>query len=165
MSQTPLMPHTTRRKRCRGAEIIEVTLILAPLLGITFLLLDLSLAIFLRSTFQHAVREGVRYAITGQTKTGLCQDDSVKQVVQANAIGFLSSTTGYGTLHVHFINPVTGVVADNQGGNIVEVSVEGYQFNPWAPYLSLKSPVTIWARAYDVMEPVPAPLPCISKSE
>lgn len=164
MNQNSRLPRTTRRKRCRGAEIVEVTLILAPLLGITFLLLDLSLAIFLRSTFQHAVREGVRYAITGQTKTGLCQDDSVKQIVQANAIGFLSGT-GSSTMHVHFINPVTGAIADNQGGNIVEVSVEGYQFNPWAPWASLKSPVVIWARAYDVMEPIPAPYPCITKSE
>ena len=153
------------RKRTRGAEIVEVTLILAPLLGITFLLLDLSMAICLRSTFQHAVREGVRYAITGQNSPGPCQDDSVKAFVQSKASGFLSGTTAYNALHVHFIDPVNGAVTNNAGGNIVEVSVEGYQFNSWAPYLSLKNPVTLWARAYDVMEPIPAPLPCITKSE
>jgi len=154
-----------RAYRSRGAELIEVTLILAPLLGITFLLLDLSMAIFLRSTFQHAVREGVRYAITGQNKPGPCQDDSIKKIVQTNAIGFLTSSSASGYIHVHFINPVTGTVTNNQGGNIVEVSVEGYQFNPWAPFLSLRSPVNIWARAYDVMEQIPAPFPCITKSE
>ena len=38
--------------------MVEVCLILTPLLLITFLLLNLSMAIFLRSTFQQAVREG-----------------------------------------------------------------------------------------------------------
>src|SRR6266545_4577806 len=48
----------------RGAEILEVALIIVPLFGMIFLLLDISMVIFLRSTFQHAVREGVRYGIT-----------------------------------------------------------------------------------------------------
>jgi Flp pilus assembly protein TadG len=156
---------SARKSRCNGAEIVEVSLILLPLLGITFLMLNVSLAIFLRSTFQHAVREGVRYAITGQNSPGPCQDDSVKAFVQANAIGFLNGTNGANTLHVHFINPVNGSVTNNAGGNIVEVSVEGYQFSPWAPYTWMNSPVNIWARAYDVMEPIPSPLPCITKSE
>jgi len=145
--------------------MLEVSLILVPLLGFTFLMLDLSLAIFLRSTFQHAVREGVRYAITGQNTTGPCQDDSIKTVVKANAIGFLNSTTASNGLHVHFIDPVNGTVTNNAGGNIVEVSVEGYRFNSWAPFMSLNTPVTIWARAYDVMGPIVPPLPCITTSE
>ena len=58
--------HRSRRSRQRGAEMVEVCLVLTPLLTITFLLLNLSMAIFLRSTFQQAVREGARYAITGQ---------------------------------------------------------------------------------------------------
>lgn len=144
---------------------MEVSLVLAPLLGITFLLLNVSVAIFLRSTLQHAVREGVRYAITGQNNPGPCQDDSIKTFVRNNSAGFLNSTAASNSIHVHFIDPVNGNVTTNAGGNIVEVSVEGYQFNPWAPYMSMKSPVNIWARAYDVMEPVPAPLACITKSE
>ena len=144
---------------------MEVAFILVPLLGLTFLLLNLSMAICLRSTFQHAVREGVRYAITGQNSPGPCQDDSVKAFVKANAAGFLSSTYASSRLHVHFINPVNGSVSNNAGGNIVEVSVEAYQFSPWAPYRWLASPVTMWARAYDVMEPIPLPLPCITTSE
>jgi Flp pilus assembly protein TadG len=157
-----------RRSRCRGAEIIEVTFVLVPLLGLTFLLLNLSMAICLRSTFQHAVREGVRYAITGQNTPGPCQDDSIKSFVKSNAIGFLSSTAASSTMHVHWINPSSGAVASapnpNQGGNIVEVSVEAYQFSPWAPYAWIASPVTMWARAYDVMQTLPS-YPCITKLE
>jgi Flp pilus assembly protein TadG len=144
---------------------VEVAFVLVPLLGLTFLLLNLSMAICLRSTFQHAVREGVRYAITGQNSPGPCQDDSIKSYVKANAIGFLNSTTASSSLHVHWINPVNGTVTNNAGGNIVEVSVEAYKFSPWAPYSWLNTPVTMWARAYDVMEPIPLPLPCLTLDE
>jgi hypothetical protein len=138
---------------------------MTPLLLLTFLMLDLSMVIFLRSTFQHAVREGVRYAITGANTIGPCQDDSVKAIVQQNAIGFLSSTSASSTLHVHFMSPVDGSVSNNAAGNIVEVSVEGYNYGPLAPFQRLNYPLTIFARAYDLMEPLPGSLPCITKSE
>lgn len=145
--------------------MIETMLILGPLLGITFLLLDLSMVISLRSTFQHAVREGVRYAITGQNSPGPCQDDSIKAWVQQNAAGFLSSPTAAATLHVHFMNPVTGAVSNNSSGQIVEVSVEGYQYTPLAPFQRLNMAPKIWARAFDLIEPFPGTPPCISHLE
>jgi hypothetical protein len=145
--------------------MIEVCLIVVPLFGLTFLLLDLSMVIFERSTFQHAVREGVRYAITGANSPGPCQDDSIKSVVKQDALGFLSGATTSQTIHVHWINPVDGTVANNNFGNIVEVSVENYQYGPLAPYRRLGFPATIWARAYDMMEALPGGLPCITKLE
>lgn len=145
--------------------MVEVTLIIVPLLGLIFLLLDLSMVVFLRSTFQHAVREGARYAITGANDTGPCQDDSIKAVVKPFALGFLNAVAPAATLHVHFINPVDGSIADNSYGNIVEVSVEGYNYGPLAPFERLNMPVKIWARAYDMMEAVPGALPCITTKE
>ncbi len=156
---------TTRRSRQRGAEIIEVTYIVIPLFALTFLLLDLAMVVFLRSTFQHAVRTGVRYAITGQNGTGPCQDDSIKAIVQKNSLGFLNSTAASQTIHVHWIHPVTGAVSNNAYGNIVEVSVEGYQYGPLAPFQRVGFPLRIWARASDMMEAVPAGLPCLTKLE
>src|SRR6267154_1025108 len=97
-----------KRKRssgCRGAEILEVALIIVPLFGMIFLLLDLSMVIFLRSTFQHAVREGVRYGITGANDTGPCQDDSIKAIVQRSSLGFLSSAGNAAKVHVDFTSP------------------------------------------------------------
>jgi len=160
-----------RRRSQRGAELLEASLVIVPLFGLTFLALDLSMVIFLRSTFQQAVREGVRYAITGQNTTGPCQDDSIKAVVQQYALGFLKSTvsgqyTGpAATIHVHWINPVTGNVANNAAGNIIDVSVEDYVYGPLAPYQRLNMPAQLWARAYDVMQVVPGGLPCITKLE
>jgi Flp pilus assembly protein TadG len=162
----------SRREGQRGAELLEVALIIVPLFGLMFLLLDLAMVIFERSTFQQAVREGVRFAITGQNNTGPCVDDSIKAVAQQYALGFLKNTGTApqylgpsATLHVHWINPVTGGVANNAAGNIVEVSVEAYTYGPMAPYQRLGMPAQLWARAYDVMQANPGGLPCISHSE
>jgi Flp pilus assembly protein TadG len=153
------------RRRRKGAEVLEAALIIVPLFGVLFLTLDLGMVIFVRSTFQHAVREGVRYAITGQVQAGLCQDVSVKNIVKANAIGLLNSGTASSKIHVHWINPVTGAVADNSYGNIVEVSVEGFQYKALAPYQRLNSDPLVWARAYDMMEDLPGARPCITTLE
>jgi len=161
-----MAPRETRRQRGRrGAEVLEAALIIVPLFGMLFLLLDLSMVIFLRSTFQHAVREGVRYAVTGANDTGPCHDDSIKAVVKKNALGFLNSPTASAQVHVHFQNPVTGAVSNNDHGNIVQVSVEGYQFKALAPFQRVGQNPLVWARAYDVMESLPGALPCITKSE
>lgn len=152
---------TTARK---GAEVVEAALIIVPLFGILFLILDISMVIFVRSTFQHAVREGVRYAITGANDTGPCQDDSIKAVVKKNALGFLNGPTASSKIHVHFQNAVSGAVSNNAYGNIVQVSVEGYQFLPLAPYQRVNNKPLVWARAYDMMEYVPS-RPCITTTE
>jgi Flp pilus assembly protein TadG len=155
----------SRRSGQRGAELVEMAFIVVPLFGLTFLLLDVSMVVYLRCTFQHAVREGVRYAITGQNTSGPCQDDSIKAVVKQNAAGFLNGDSGAASIHVHFLSPVNGAVTSNAYGNIVEVSVEGYSYGVLAPYAKSSGPLQITARAYDMMEAVPGALPCITKSE
>ena len=154
---------TRKRSSESGAETLEMTLIFLPLMGLLFMLLDVSMVIFLRSTFQEAVREGVRYGITGANDTGPCQDDSIKTVIKKYSLGFLGGTAA-STMHVHFMSPVTGAKSDNEPGNIIEVTVEGYKFVPWAPYGHSGS-VYMWARALDVMEPYPGVPPCLSVKE
>ena len=149
----------------RGSQMLESCFIAIPLFALTFLVLDVSMVVFLRSTFQHAVREGTRYAITGKNTVGPCQDDSIKATVKTAALGFLSSSPIDSTIHVHWINPVTGARSNNAHGNIVEVSVEGYRFGPLAPFWRSGAPVMVWATAYDMVEPVPGALACISNPE
>jgi hypothetical protein len=64
------------RSRERGSQVVEVGLVLLPLCGFVFLILDMAWAFYVRATLQSAVREGVRYAITSQTMTGMGQDAS-----------------------------------------------------------------------------------------
>jgi Flp pilus assembly protein TadG len=124
-----------RRGRQRGSIIgmTELALILLPFFAIFFAIIDFSIAVFLKSNFQQAVREGVRYAITYQTITGQCQDASIKQVVQNNAVGFLSGT-GANTIKIRYYNPAVSLTTEatglnsNNPGNVVEVGVEN--FNP-----------------------------------
>lgn len=157
-------PNRSRRSGQRGAEMVEVGLIVTPLLLITFLLLNLSMAIFLRATFQQAVREGARYAITGQTTgTGVCQDTSIKTVVAKNAVGFLNAGQGAASMHVRFRSS-SGAIGSNAVGNIVEVSIENYQYGPLAPFRFFSSKLGIWAQADDVMGGLPT-LPCIALVE
>src|SRR5262249_2371279 len=154
------LPHwSNRRKGCRGAEVLEVALIIVPLFGLIFLTLDLAMAVFLRSTFHPPVREGVRYGITGANDTGPCQDDSIKAVVKRSSLGFLNTTANSQKIHVRFTSPVSGAQSDNAPGNIIQVSVEGYQFAPLAPF-QRPGNLYMWARAYDVMEPYPGSRPC-----
>ena len=154
----------SKRNSRKGAQIVEASLIATALFGLTFLLLDVSMAIFLKSTFQHAVREGVRLGVTGYTNGGTCQDDTIKAAVKKNAIGFLSSASASSKIHVHFMSPVDGSVTDNAPGNIIAVTVEGYQYRPLALFQRSGAPL-ISARAYDVMEPYPGNRPCITTAE
>ena len=50
----------SRRRGRRGNAFIEAAFVLVPLFALIFAILDFGLAIFVRSTLQHAVREGVR---------------------------------------------------------------------------------------------------------
>ena len=80
-----------RKVKQRGSEMIEFTLVLLPFLGFTFLILNIAYAVYQRSTIQHAVAQGVRYAVTSATSTGLGARSSIQKVVQSNAFGSMSS--------------------------------------------------------------------------
>ena len=168
-----------QRNRRRGVEIVEFTLVLLPLLGFTFLLLDLGWAVYKRATLQFAVREGCRFAITNRLVAltdangkSYGMIDSVKSVVQSRAVGFLGSRTtdpGWASIQVRFYNPSTPTSAlgapvncadttaqPNIGGNLVEVSVENYQARALAPLLRSAAPLNFTARSSDRMEGNPA---------
>jgi hypothetical protein len=153
---------TSRKSRESGSQVVETTLVIIPMMLMTFLMLDLSMVIFLRTTMQEAVREGDRYAITGQNSPGPCQDDSIKHVVKHFALGFLNSTTAAATIHVQFVNPDTGGQGTNAYGNIVNVKIEGYKYAAMAPFERLNFPLYIFAEASDIVEPLSGAAPCLS---
>ena len=109
MTRRPIRSRGARRQR--GAQMVEVALILTPLLLFTFFLLNISMALFLRSTFQQAVREGARYAITGQLTAGTtCHDTAIKNVVKIKSIGFLNSTKTFHSFFMVFTNPTVAPI-------------------------------------------------------
>lgn len=148
-----------RGSRRAGNAFIEMSFVMLPLFGLLFGIGDFSFAIFLRSTFQHAVREGVRYAVTYQTLSGQCQDASIKTAVQNSAMGFLTGTTNASKIKIRYFDPVTftetAAGTGNRPGNIVEVSVEGYQYSWMAPLLRSSLPLNYVVRSSDRMESLP----------
>jgi Flp pilus assembly protein TadG len=152
--------------------MLEFTLVLLPFLALLFLLLDIAWAVYTRSTLQYAVAQGVRYAITSQTMSGLGQKDSIKTIVQQNAFGRLGSTTsdpGWAQIQVHFYLPDGTDVSNTSGGNgeqngvypLVEVSVESFSQKTFMPTINMPglgtvlNPIVMSARAWDRMEAPP----------
>ena len=154
----------------RGSQSIELALNILPFFGIIFLIISIAWAIFTKASLQHAVAEGVRYAITSQTLPNKGQDESIKKVVQNNAMGLLNGgNLGMVTIQYYAIDPVTGNLTptmNNIGGNIVEVSVEAYSANPLTPILawgkgvsSGRPKIGFSVRASDRMESSPGGIP------
>src|ERR1700686_3888075 len=114
----------SRRARQRGNAMLGGALALPPLLMLLFATIDFSIAILVKNTVQSAVREGVRYAMTGQTVGALGQDESIRTVVENNSLGFLNSSNGESLISITFYNPGTLAqelgVGSNARENIVQ---------------------------------------------
>lgn len=155
--------------------MIEAMLVLLPTFAILSGFFDVTFALFDWSTLQNAVREGVRYAITFQTVSGLGQDASIAQTVENNSFGLLSSSTAVdsttsGQLSVttnYYLQtaPNTPIAAPggNVPGNIVEVTVVNYGLQWMVPIAGTiinpfrnQAPATISLYARDIMGGYPA---------
>jgi TadE-like protein len=144
------------RKNQRGAHVIEAGLVLLPLFGFIFLIMDIAWLVFTQATLQHAVREGVRFATTSQTLPGMAHDASIKTVVQQNAIGMLAGSAGASRIAIRYYLPNTlGETPNNFGGNVVEISAEGVPFTPLGAILKSGAALSLTARSSDRMEPSP----------
>jgi Flp pilus assembly protein TadG len=147
----------SRRARQRGNAMLEGALALPPLLMLLFATIDFSIAILVKNTVQSAVREGVRYAVTGQTVGGLGQDASIRTVVENNSLGFLNSSNGDSLISITYYNPATLAVVtgigSNAPGNIVQVQVTGLSWAWMVPYARSSTPLQISATSMDIVEP------------
>jgi hypothetical protein len=145
-----------RTRGRRGNAFVEMAFAILPLFALLFGIVDFGFAIFLRSTFQHAVREGARYAVTYQTMPGLGHDASIKSVVQTNAMGFLHGTANANKIKIrYYLVDTFAETPANAPGNLVEISIEDYQFSWMAPLMRTATPLNILVRSSDRMEGLP----------
>ncbi len=127
---------SNKSNRRRGQAAIETALVIVPLFFVLLAIIDVSVAIFIMDTLEYAAREGVRYAVIGNT------DANVQQAVINNSLGFLSASnlpqikvnyyalnTGNNTWQV-----ATGA-GSNANGNLVKVSVTGFSWAWMVPHL------------------------------
>ena len=146
----------------RGSTVVEAALILLPFMAFVCAIIDVSLVMFMKNTVRYATRAGVRYGITGQTQSGMCQDASIKAVVQRNASGFLAGSTNLNRIQVRYYDPVTFEPATNRPGNVVEVSVGELPWSWLVPIWHSPDPVRISSSSTDVLESAPnGVVPCM----
>jgi hypothetical protein len=147
----------------RGSVLVEGALAMLPLLAVMFAVLDLSMAIFVKNTVQFAVCQGVRYAVTSQTMSGMGQDASIKRVVSVNTLGLLDALSpdhnGMNRISITYYDPVSlsqlGGAGSNLGGNIVVVSASGLSWAWMVPLLRSSAPLTFSVSSADIMEATP----------
>jgi len=164
----------SRAVRCNGSELIEFTLAFLPMLAMVLFLLNVSWAIFVKSSLEYAVRAGLRYGITvtgtQATAAGSNLTAMVKGRVQANSLGLLPGATGLSRIFVHYFQPpspgsnaaATDVSSESYGnspGNIMQVSIQNFTLVPLAPRIFAwnqpadNSATPVGAMAADIIEP------------
>ena len=166
----------SRKRRRKGAEMLEFTFAFLPLICMILVFLDIAWAIFAKSTLNYAVRMGLRYGITvtGTQATAAGSDLAAmtKAKVQANAVGLLAGSAGLAKIKIHFYQPpspgtnsaptlVDSNADANKPLNIMKVDVEGFTLSPLVPRLfdwrtrgaPDKTSTPIAASAYDMIEP------------
>ncbi len=158
----------SRKIRQSGSVIVETALTFVPLMAFVFACFDVSLAIAMQNTLTFAAKQGVRYAITSQTQSGMNHDASIKSVVVANTMGMMPylfpTTTGHSTdpnsyISITYYNPSTlALVAgtgSNRGGNICKVTISGLNYSWMGPLLRAPVALNMSAASSDVMEASP----------
>jgi Flp pilus assembly protein TadG len=171
---------SNRSRRRSGHVMLEAALAFMPFCALIFGIADFSMVMFIDSTFQNAVRQGVRFGITyslaynGTTYTS--QTAAIQAVVEGNTAGWLTSaaTSGPAYIQVNYYTPdnlstpantgqlpktVNGVVITslNQSGNVLEVKIVNYPWN-WMVPLPNYMPghgLTLTASSVDVMQGLP----------
>ena len=113
---------------------------------------------FSKAALQPAVREGVRYAVTGQTMVGVGQDASIKSVVQQNARGMLNGSSGASLISIQYYTLDTlAPTASKAGGNVVEVSLgHGFSLGPLGPLMRSNTPLWLSVSSSDWTESCPS---------
>ena len=156
-SGTPL-PRLHTRSAARGSAMVEATLVLFFFFALFWLLFDASWAIFVKATLRHAVREGVRYGVTGQTALDantnqLSQLAGIRQRVRYESMGLLSSLPD-SAINVSFCDATTLVCdgTSNSGGNLVLVSIQNYAISPVCPLFRSSSPILVTVQSGDKLE-------------
>jgi len=150
------IPVSTRRlNRSKGNAMLESSFTLLPCFALLLGFVNFGLAVFRWTTLQNAVREGCRYAITFQTKTGLGQDASIEQTVQNYAMGLVSTSDSPQDIFVSYYAPTaltTPIVSGgNVPGNVVRVSVQNYNLTWIAPLLMFSPSFQVNVYSYDIL--------------
>jgi Flp pilus assembly protein TadG len=151
-----------RKRRSAGNALLEGALVIIPTFAMIAGFVDFGLMFFRWTTLQNAAREGVRYAVTFQTSGSLGQADSIRQVVQTNAMGLVRASDTPQSIIVKYYKQATPNVEvttnGNSPGNIVEIHIQSPLYSwilsgPGA--LRTQGPMRFNVYAYDILGALP----------
>ena len=110
-----------RRARQGGATIVEFAIIAPVFLLLLIAVIELSMMYFASLTMQHAVREGTRYAVTGQNMANEQRYQTVLKKMRESSMGLYDQLAP-----VVSVNGSTATNADMFGaaGDIIVISVD-----------------------------------------
>ena len=149
---------TAHRRGESGSSLIEFSMVILPLFALLFLMLDVAWALFVKACMLESVREAVRAGITGQVQSGTSLNASIQQAAQRYSFGFINSRNVSSVLTINYYSPTNTNTAlsgcgATTGGNVLQVSINGYSLVPLAPLWRSATPLTLSVSSSDVMEP------------
>jgi len=145
----------------RGSAFVEFSLCFMLFLSIVVAMFEFSWVLFVKSTFHHAVREGVRSAITGQEDAGFDDqhDDYIKSVIKTNSFGILDDAALDAHVQIDYFDLSGAPLANPAPGAIVQVSIRCYDIMPITSLIRPRDgggnlqPITVSVYSSDRMEP------------
>ena len=139
---------------------MEATMTFVLFFGFLFLIMDISMAVFIRGDLQTAVEAGVRTGITETLGGSQYLTDAIVATVATNSKGFLTQHAAQCTVQVQYYdpdaNPPGYVTTLSSGHNtILIVSVNNYAYHPMGPILQGPEALSLSAVATGAMQPCP----------
>jgi Flp pilus assembly protein TadG len=129
------------RTRQRGVAAVEFALAAILFFTLLFSILDWSYLFFVNLTMQHAVREGARYAVTGQSALDPANDgrrcEAAREKIRIESMGLYDQTSSETIFKT--INPATGNIADlgsgcYGAGDLIIIQVKS-KVSPITPFI------------------------------
>lgn len=118
--RTSNTPQVKCSHRSRGTTTVEFAITASLFFLLLLMVMDFSLYSFAKLTMQHAVREGARYAITGQVdldpRAKLDRKRAVLEKIRHNSMGYFDEMTAVSDIEVTASDgsPITGFGAPGE---------------------------------------------------
>lgn len=127
---------TVRRRSSKGANLVEVAMIIPLLLLLTFAIIDFSTVLYIYLTLENGVSQATRYAVTGQQMNDpsnagqkLSREDSVKAAMRA-----ATPTLSINDSCFQFYNLTQGTSGAGGPSDVIRVTVN-YDWRAFTPLI------------------------------
>ena len=115
--------------------MVEFSLVFVFFLILMLVFAQASLYIWTKATLNFAVRQAVRYGVTGLVSDGRGHDESIRAAAARNAVGLANAQALDSRVEIEYFDP-RGMPTDrNDGRNTMVVSVKEYPVPVFVPGL------------------------------